>query len=296
VKRRDFITLLGGAAAWPLTAQAQQTERMRRIGAIIDTAADHPEGQPRVQTFLQTLRQSGWGENRNVAIDYRWGAVAVDLARRYATELLALMPDVIVAAQDITIAASRITSWANTPRLKLRLPKLLPRTHFIQRRPTTWVSCDSKDQMLAASMDRISSSSVTRRWSVISAFRQRTKQGEVALKARRVVNGGNWVELAVSDTGIGMTGEQQAKLFAEFGPMPSACMTCMATSGSGWRIAIKRPGPSMTSTVGPASRWAPDTAAAQRQKSPMSQGGDKRLRERLYYATGVGARSCMGYA
>ena len=110
MRRREFIGLLGGATAWPLALRAQQAERLRRIGAIIDTAADHPEARARVQTFLQTLRQSGWSENQNVTIDYRWGTGSVDLARRYATELLALMPDVIVAAGSPAVAALQQTT------------------------------------------------------------------------------------------------------------------------------------------------------------------------------------------
>ena len=72
MKRREFITLLGGAAAWPLAARAQQGERMRRIGVLMTSAADDPEGQARVAAFLQGLQQLGWTEGRNVRIDTRW--------------------------------------------------------------------------------------------------------------------------------------------------------------------------------------------------------------------------------
>src|SRR5207247_5644711 len=72
--RRAFVTLLASAAAWPLAARAQQGERMRRIGALINLSADDPEGQARVAAFLQGLQEAGWGVGRNVRIDIRWGA------------------------------------------------------------------------------------------------------------------------------------------------------------------------------------------------------------------------------
>jgi putative tryptophan/tyrosine transport system substrate-binding protein len=100
MRRREFITLLGGAAAaWPLTARAQQGERVRRIGVLMHLAADDPEGQARHAAFLQGLEQSGWSAGRNVRIDTRWGASEAD-RRRYAAELVALAPDVILASNS----------------------------------------------------------------------------------------------------------------------------------------------------------------------------------------------------
>jgi putative tryptophan/tyrosine transport system substrate-binding protein len=99
MKRRGFITLLGGAAAtWPLAAHAQQPERVRRIGVLMGIAATDPEGQARIATFLQALRQLGWTDGRNVQIDTRWGAGDADRLRRFAAELVALAPDVILAS------------------------------------------------------------------------------------------------------------------------------------------------------------------------------------------------------
>src|SRR5258708_39501945 len=97
MKRREFITLLGGAAAaWPLAARAQQGERVRRIGALMSQAADDPEGQPRLLALAQGLQESGWTVGRNVRIDTRWGAGDAERYRKYALELVALAPDVIL--------------------------------------------------------------------------------------------------------------------------------------------------------------------------------------------------------
>jgi putative ABC transport system substrate-binding protein len=98
MNRREFITLLGGTAvAWPLGARAQQGERMRRIGALMPSAADDPEYQARITAFLQELAQLGWIDGRNVRIDHRWGIADADRIRKYAAELVALAPDVILA-------------------------------------------------------------------------------------------------------------------------------------------------------------------------------------------------------
>jgi putative ABC transport system substrate-binding protein len=97
-RRREFITLLGGAAvAWPLAARTEQGERMRRIGVLQSLAADDPEGQARLAAFAQGLQQSGWTIGRNVQIDTRWAAGDAERFRRYAAELVALAPDVILA-------------------------------------------------------------------------------------------------------------------------------------------------------------------------------------------------------
>lgn len=102
MKRRAFIRLLGGAAAapsilWPLTASAQQPARMRRIGALMNLAADDPESLRRVTAFVQRLAELGWTVGRNLQIDYRWGwGTDGDRARRHAAELVALAPDVIL--------------------------------------------------------------------------------------------------------------------------------------------------------------------------------------------------------
>jgi len=97
IRRREFITLLGGAVAWPLAARAQQAERVRRIGVLMNTAADDPEGQARKTAFVQALQQFGWTDGRNGRIETRWGTDAGN-TRRYVAELVALAPDVIVAA------------------------------------------------------------------------------------------------------------------------------------------------------------------------------------------------------
>ena len=92
MKRRDFITLLGGAAAWPLAARAQQRERMRRIGVLLNLGSDDQEGQTRNAAFLQALQELGWTVGRNIRIDYRWGAGSAELYRKHAADLVALAP------------------------------------------------------------------------------------------------------------------------------------------------------------------------------------------------------------
>jgi len=109
--RREFITLLGGAAcAWPLAARAQ-SERVRRVGMLIGQAADDADGKARLAAFVQGLQQLGWTDGRNVRIDTRWGGGDADRMRRYAAELVALAPDVILAggtaAVGILLQATR---------------------------------------------------------------------------------------------------------------------------------------------------------------------------------------------
>src|SRR5260370_25987933 len=104
IVRRDLITLLGGAAAaWPLTAHAQQRERMWRIGVLMNLAADDPEAQARLAAFHQGLQEAGWEVGRKRRIDYRWGAGDADRFRRYAAELVALVPDVVLATSGTTV-------------------------------------------------------------------------------------------------------------------------------------------------------------------------------------------------
>ena len=103
MKRRDFIALLGGAAAWPLAAGAQQPERIRRVGVLMNLTADDPEAPGRVAAFAQGLGELGWTIGRNVRIDYRWGANDPDRGRRYADELIALVPDVILASGSTAV-------------------------------------------------------------------------------------------------------------------------------------------------------------------------------------------------
>jgi ABC-type uncharacterized transport system substrate-binding protein len=105
MKRREFITLLGGAAAWPLAVHAQQTEQVRRIGILMNTAATDREGQAGIAAFHQVLQELGWATGRNVQIDIRWGENNEDLDRKYATELIALAPDVILASGSPSVAA-----------------------------------------------------------------------------------------------------------------------------------------------------------------------------------------------
>ena len=104
MRRREFITLLGGAAAaWPLAARAQQTERMRRIGVLTPFAANDAEGQARLTAFAQGLQHSGWIVGQNIRIEYRWGDGRADTMRKYAAELVALAPDVMLASSSAAV-------------------------------------------------------------------------------------------------------------------------------------------------------------------------------------------------
>ena len=98
MRRREFISLLGGVAAWPLAAHAQQAQRMRRIGVLMNTVPDDPVAQAQAKAFQQGLQQLDWTDGRNVRIDYRWTAGDLENSRKYAAELVALAPDIILAS------------------------------------------------------------------------------------------------------------------------------------------------------------------------------------------------------
>src|SRR6516225_8610861 len=98
LRRREFVAALGGVAtAWPLAVRAQQRERIRRIGALMNLAADDPESLARIAAFLQGMAELGWIHRRNMVIDYRWAAGDPERLRKSAAELVALSPDVILA-------------------------------------------------------------------------------------------------------------------------------------------------------------------------------------------------------
>jgi putative tryptophan/tyrosine transport system substrate-binding protein len=113
LKRREFITLLGGAAAWPLAARAQPGERVRRVGVLMYLAADDAEGQARLAALTQALKQLGWSDDRNLKIDTRW-ATADDI-RRHAAELVALAPDVLVAGTGTATVAPLLQATRTVP-------------------------------------------------------------------------------------------------------------------------------------------------------------------------------------
>jgi hypothetical protein len=111
MKRREFITLLGGTAvAWPLAAWAQQGERMQRLGVLMNSAESDSTGQSYVGAFAQALRKLGWVDGKNLHIDWRWRAGGADQARAYAAELVGLAPDVILSSSTMNLAAlQRVT-------------------------------------------------------------------------------------------------------------------------------------------------------------------------------------------
>jgi ABC-type uncharacterized transport system substrate-binding protein len=114
MQRREFITLLGGAAAFPLAARAQQPERMRRIGVLMSLAEDDPEEQVRYAAFVDGLQQLGWTDGRNVRIDPRWAAGDADRSRKYAAELVALAPDVILVSGG-SVATALVQATRTVP-------------------------------------------------------------------------------------------------------------------------------------------------------------------------------------
>jgi putative ABC transport system substrate-binding protein len=103
--RRQFIAGIGASTAWPMVARAQQPGRLRRIGVLMNRAADDPEGQAENVAFVQGLQQSGWTSSGNVRIDYRWTAGDAERVRKYAAELVALAPDAILTNASPSVAA-----------------------------------------------------------------------------------------------------------------------------------------------------------------------------------------------
>src|SRR5262249_15105615 len=112
MRRREVMALLGGAAAWPLAARAQQRDPMRRVGVLTAQAANDPEGQARLAAFLQGLQELGWSVGRNLRIDVRWTGGNADDTRKYAAELVALAPDIIQS--NSTPAAAMLAQATRT--------------------------------------------------------------------------------------------------------------------------------------------------------------------------------------
>jgi len=106
MRRRDFITVLGGAAIWPIAARAQQAGR-RRIGVLLPLAENDPEMQVRIAAFRKALARLGWTEGQNIHIDYRWVLGESDRTTAYAAELVSLGPELLVATNPLTLVALR---------------------------------------------------------------------------------------------------------------------------------------------------------------------------------------------
>src|SRR5215469_9806698 len=106
MRRRDFISLLGGAATWPMAARAQSDSRVRLIGVLQNAAANDALAQAQVMAFEQVLRTLGWRSSQNVRIEYRWGRVDLDQITANAAELVALVPDLIVASNTASFTAA----------------------------------------------------------------------------------------------------------------------------------------------------------------------------------------------
>ena len=115
MKRRTFTTLLGGAAAWPLAAQAQQPERMRRLAALLQLTEDNVEAQRWVAALRDGLQKLGWVEGRNLRIDYRWGGTDMNTLKGLAKEIVAAKPDVIFSSSSSTtqmLKQQTFSSWS----------------------------------------------------------------------------------------------------------------------------------------------------------------------------------------
>ena len=127
MKRREFITLLGGAAAWPLAARAQQREHMRRIGVLMNSTATDATWQSYFAAFVQGLRQLGWIEGQNLRTDTRWSAGDATLARIYAAQLIGLSPDVILASSttNLTVIQQATTTLPVVFRSPIRSRRVL---------------------------------------------------------------------------------------------------------------------------------------------------------------------------
>ena len=107
MRRREFITFVGGAATWPLAARAQQGERMRRIGVLMGWPESYHQAQSWVAALRDELQKLGWTEGRSIAIDTRWAAADVESMKRFAKELVALQPDLMVTGSTPATAAMR---------------------------------------------------------------------------------------------------------------------------------------------------------------------------------------------
>ena len=105
MRRREFISFLGGATAWPIAARAQQGGQMRRIGVLMAISADDAEAQARIAAFVQGLQQLGWTVGKDVRVDYRLAGIDADTLRKYATELVTVAPDVILVQSSPALAA-----------------------------------------------------------------------------------------------------------------------------------------------------------------------------------------------
>src|SRR5215472_7842897 len=105
MRRRELITLLGGAAAWPITARAQQGDRVRRIGVLTGGDENDPETKLRLSAFIQALADLGWTDGRNVRMDLRWGGGDINRIRALAQELVGLQPDIILTVGATATAA-----------------------------------------------------------------------------------------------------------------------------------------------------------------------------------------------
>ena len=147
MRRREFITLVGGATAWSIAAHSQPRERMRRVGMLLPATSDDSEYPMLVKTFVEGVQQLGWTEGRNVRIDIRWAGVGADTNRKYAEELVASAPDVIMASGNASPLLAQsghtelhrkcpLSGAKRTLRLQCEMSAFGPKRTFRKRRGT----------------------------------------------------------------------------------------------------------------------------------------------------------------
>src|SRR5215207_5052049 len=136
MRRREVITLIGGAATWPLAARAQQAERTRRIGVLMYSTPDEPESQARIAALAQGLQEAGWSVGRNLRIDTRWSSGDLARLRADAAQLVTLGCDVLVAGGRCQNASQPSTESDTLiqPKLSICSRRTLPSTHRVSMR------------------------------------------------------------------------------------------------------------------------------------------------------------------